>query len=89
MDVRYDARVSPAEHPCPWMRGNEDDSTEEHPWQATVMGNVPPSYSLCEHVNYVYVTELRTLLLPSMKNIVRRLVIECVADGFDTVRKAV
>ncbi|KAK0486727.1 hypothetical protein EDD18DRAFT_1360382 [Armillaria luteobubalina] len=32
--------------------------------------------------------ELRTLLLPLMRNSIRRLVIECVADGFDAVRKA-
>ncbi|KAK0470723.1 hypothetical protein IW261DRAFT_1597680 [Armillaria novae-zelandiae] len=32
--------------------------------------------------------ELPTLLLPPMKNIVRRLVIECAADGCDVVRKA-
>ncbi|PBK59289.1 hypothetical protein ARMSODRAFT_967067 [Armillaria solidipes] len=80
--------VSRAEHPCPWTRGDEDDSGEERPRQATVMGDVPPSYSLCEHANYAYMKELRTLLLPPMKNIVRRLVIECAADGYDAVRKA-
>ncbi len=80
--------VSRAEHPCPWTRGDEDDSGEERPRQATVMGDVPPSYSLCEHANYAYMKELRTLLLPPMKDIVRRLVIECAADGYDAVRKA-
>ncbi|KAK0183744.1 hypothetical protein F5146DRAFT_1080286 [Armillaria mellea] len=80
--------VSRAEHPCPWTCGDEDDSEEEHPRQATIMGDVPLSYSLCEHANYAYMKELRTLLLPPMKNIVRRLVIECAADGCDAVRKA-
>ncbi|KAK0205624.1 hypothetical protein IW262DRAFT_1422262 [Armillaria fumosa] len=77
--------------PCDqWMSGTmlEGDSGEERPRQATIMGDVPPLYSLCEHANYAYMKELRTLLLPPMKNIVRRLVIECAADGFDAVRKA-
>ncbi|KAK0207523.1 hypothetical protein IW262DRAFT_1302731 [Armillaria fumosa] len=75
--------VSRAEHPCPSMHGDEGDSDEECPRQATIMGDVPPSYSLCEHANYAYMKELRTLLLPPMKNIVRRLVIDvrCVQEA--------
>ncbi|KAK0184258.1 hypothetical protein F5146DRAFT_253909 [Armillaria mellea] len=80
--------VSCAEHPCPWTRGDEDGSGEARPRQATIMGDVPPSYSLCERANYAYMKELGTLLLPPTKNIVRRLVIECPADGCDAVRKA-
>ncbi|KAK0472229.1 hypothetical protein IW261DRAFT_1508579 [Armillaria novae-zelandiae] len=34
--------VSRAEHPCPWTRGDEDDSGEERPRQTTIMGDVPP-----------------------------------------------
>ncbi|KAK0207752.1 hypothetical protein IW262DRAFT_1418041 [Armillaria fumosa] len=80
--------VSRAEHPCPWTCADEGDSGEECPWQATIMGDVLPPYSLCEHANCTYMKELRTLLLPPMKNIVQRLVIKCAAHGFDMVRKA-
>ncbi|KAK0470969.1 hypothetical protein IW261DRAFT_913855 [Armillaria novae-zelandiae] len=82
--------VSRAEHPCPWRwtRGDEDGSGEERPRQTTIMGDVPPPYCLCEHANYAYMKELETLLLLPTKNTVRRLVIECAADGCHTVRKA-
>ncbi|KAK0470717.1 hypothetical protein IW261DRAFT_923276 [Armillaria novae-zelandiae] len=80
--------VSRGEHPCSWTRGDEDDSGEEHPWQTTIMGDAPPSYCLCEHANYTYMKELQTLLFLPTKNIVRRLVIECAADGCNAFRKA-
>ncbi|KAK0472316.1 hypothetical protein IW261DRAFT_812121 [Armillaria novae-zelandiae] len=82
--------VPRAEHPCPVTCGDDDDSGEKRPQQTTILGDVPPSYSLCERANYAYMKELRlrTLLLPPVKNILRMLVTECAADGCDAVRKA-
>ncbi|KAK0464159.1 hypothetical protein IW261DRAFT_1575309 [Armillaria novae-zelandiae] len=65
----------------------EQHAGEERPRQTTIVADVPPSYSLREYTNYAYTKELRTLLLPPMKNVIRRLVIECATDGCDVVRK--
>ncbi|KAK0462801.1 hypothetical protein IW261DRAFT_1427959 [Armillaria novae-zelandiae] len=56
--------------------------------ECNYQGDMPPSYSLCEHANYTYMKELQTLLLPPTKNMVRGLVIQCTAYGCDAVRKA-
>ncbi|KAK0470728.1 hypothetical protein IW261DRAFT_1425717 [Armillaria novae-zelandiae] len=54
------------------------------------LGNIlrPMDVCLCEHANYTYMKELRTLLLLPMKNMVRGLVIQCTAYECDAVRKA-
>lgn len=79
----------PAIHPCPWSRdlsssidspisGTDDDSKEEeHPKLSTVMGEVPPTYGLCEQSLMVYRKQLREILGPAMRNLVRKIVIEC------------
>jgi hypothetical protein len=84
-----------AEHPCPWnsdaifcMDGEEDGEDAVHPRPSTVSAEIPPSYQLCEQAYIAYQRQLRNVLLPAMKNVVRKIVIECTADGEDPVRKA-
>ncbi|KAK0472326.1 hypothetical protein IW261DRAFT_812457 [Armillaria novae-zelandiae] len=71
---------------------SREQSIEDDPFRAIMTSPLPSGAAQPKkpspHANYAYMKELRTLLLPPMKNIVRRLVIECVADGCDTVRKA-
>ncbi|OCH91079.1 hypothetical protein OBBRIDRAFT_874895 [Obba rivulosa] len=90
-----------AEHPCPWNRGAtysgavddgecEGDGTElEHPRPKTTSAPVPPTFQLCEQVYRAFMKQMRDILLPAMRNIVRRLAIECGADGIDPAVKAV
>ncbi|KAF9073354.1 hypothetical protein BDP27DRAFT_1417171 [Rhodocollybia butyracea] len=89
-----------AVHPCPWTveddearshAGSEQGNRtvdEEHPRPVTVREAIPPSRPLCEQSYHAHQKQMRTLLLPAMKNIVRRLVIECGADGVDPAIRA-
>lgn len=83
----------PAVHPCPWTV--EEDEViepqtvdEEHPRAATVREAIPPSHGLCEQSYYAHQKQMRILLLPAMKNIVRRVVIESNADSVDPAIRA-
>jgi hypothetical protein len=84
-------------HPTPWNRdavyegAMEEGVTGEmveHPRPATVNADVPPSYQLCEQAFHAFQKQMRTILLPAMTNIVRRLVIESQADGVDPAIRA-
>jgi hypothetical protein len=91
-----------AEHPCPWnhdatftgaMDGEPIEDTDAsgeavHPRPCTVSGEIPPSFQLCEQAYIAYQKQMRNIMLPAMKNVVRRLVIECGADGVDPAVKA-
>lgn len=69
-----------AEHPCPWTI--EDRKDIPHPSPAVVKAEIPPSFGLCEQAFIAHGQQLRLILLPAMKNIVRRIAIECaIADG--------
>lgn len=84
-------------HPTPWNRdamyegAMEEGITGdmvEHPRPTTFNADVPPSYQLCEQAFHAFQRQMRGILLPAMKNIVRRLVIECQADGLDPAIRA-
>lgn len=83
-----------AVHPTPWnhdatyVPAGEDGDVLEHPRPSTVNAHVPPSFHLCEQAFIAYQKQIRLILLPAMNNIVRRLVIECAADGLDPAMKA-
>ena len=55
---------------------------------ATVAVECPPTYALCELAYRAYQKQMKLLLLPAMANVVRRLAIECAADGVDPALKA-
>ncbi|XP_006460529.1 hypothetical protein AGABI2DRAFT_220564, partial [Agaricus bisporus var. bisporus H97] len=72
----------PAEHPCPWTV--EDRTNLPHPSPTVVKAEVPPSWDLCHQACFAFGQQLRLILLPAMKNIVRRIAMECaMADGKD------
>ncbi|THH23054.1 hypothetical protein EUX98_g8123 [Antrodiella citrinella] len=92
---------APAQHPCPWNRDAlysgavEDGESEsgngeelEHPRPKTVKADVPPSFQLCDQTFRCFQRSLRDVLLPAMSNLVRRIVIECAADGSDPTLRA-
>ncbi|KAF7428973.1 hypothetical protein PC9H_008210 [Pleurotus ostreatus] len=84
-------RVVRAVHPCPWALDESEvqrDGAEDHPRQAIVTADIPPSYALCEQAYNAFQRQQRTILFPAMRNIVRKLVIECGADGVDPAVKA-
>ncbi|KAL0576435.1 hypothetical protein V5O48_005540 [Marasmius crinis-equi] len=79
-----------AVHPCPWTIEADDSHTEdgaaddtEHPTAAVLDADIPPTFQLCELAFHAHRKQLRLVLLPAMKNIVRKIVIECGADGID------
>ncbi|EMD32918.1 hypothetical protein CERSUDRAFT_118352 [Gelatoporia subvermispora B] len=90
----------PSVHPCPWNRGatysgavddgeTEGDGAElDHPRPRTVGAPPPPTYQLCEHTYRAYIKQMHDILLPAMRNIVRRIAIECSADGADPTIRA-
>ncbi|KAH8103527.1 hypothetical protein BXZ70DRAFT_889154 [Cristinia sonorae] len=92
----------PAQHPCPWHRDalysgaledgeGENGSTGEeleHPRPKTVKGEVPPSFHLCDQTYRAFQKSMRDVLFPAMSNLVRRIVIECTADGTDPTIRA-
>lgn len=79
--------VVPAVHPCPWTV-DDDESCEPHPLKQTILAMTPKSYQLCDQVYRAYQKQMKLILLPAMKNLVRKLVIECTADGIDPALKA-
>lgn len=85
-------------HPTPWnrdatyegaMEESQGGEVLEHPRPGTVEADVPPSYHLCEQAFIAFQKQMRMILLPAMNNIVRRLVIECSADGVDPAMRAI
>lgn len=93
-------RLAPARHPCPWNRraiyegalddGQGDEAQElEHPRPKTHLAPHPPSYSLCEQTYRAFQRQMREILLPPLRNIVRKMVMECAADGTDPAVRAV
>ncbi|KAF4562976.1 hypothetical protein EYR40_007306 [Pleurotus pulmonarius] len=84
-------RAVRAVHPCPWALDESEmqrDSIGDHPLHAIVTADIPPSYALCEQAYNAFQRQLRNILFPAMKNIVRKLVIECGADSVDPAVKA-
>jgi hypothetical protein len=54
-----------------------EEMEESHPHWAIVVADVPPSYALCEQAFIAHGKMMRTILLPAMKNVVRKIVMEC------------
>jgi hypothetical protein len=79
------AIVVRAEHPCPWSVSADG---EDHPLPETIRSEIPPSYHLCEQSYIAYQRQMHAILLPAMRNLVRKLVLECAADGVDATLRA-
>lgn len=84
-------------HPTPWNRdstyeGAMDDNQSgevlDHPRPNTRDVEVPPSFTLCEKAFLAFQKQMKLILLPAMRNVVRRLVIEGGADGVDPTIRA-
>ncbi|KAG6829015.1 hypothetical protein H0H92_005922 [Tricholoma furcatifolium] len=78
----------PAVHPCPWTCSptlsddpSDNDQSREHPLPSTLKGSIPPTYGLCEQAFGAHQRQLKEILIPPMKNLVRKLVIECQTPG--------
>lgn len=73
----------PAVHPCPWTIDSSaiDDPSQQHPQPRIKSAPIPPSFSLCEQAFIQYGHQLCLILLPAMKNIVRRIAIECALEN--------
>ncbi|KAF8959909.1 hypothetical protein BDZ97DRAFT_1598706, partial [Flammula alnicola] len=74
--------VVPAVHPCPWARQPEptDPATgeeQQHPLKSILIAEVPPSFQLCEQAYIAHIKQMREVLGPPMRNLVRKLVMEC------------
>ena len=93
-------RLAPAQHPCPWNRcaiyegaledGQGDEAQElQHPRPKTHLVPHPPSYTLCEQTYRAFQRQMREILLPPMRNIVRKIVMESAADGTDPAIRTV
>lgn len=58
-------------------------SSPRHPKKSTICASVPPTQTLCDQAYHAHHQQLRTTLLPAMRNIVRKIVMECQeAAGF-------
>ncbi|KAJ7678643.1 hypothetical protein B0H17DRAFT_1206701 [Mycena rosella] len=87
-----DARVK-AVHPVPWAvsppsspspaAAPPDAPTDVHPGPAPPP---PPTYALAEAAHTAHVRQLRAVLLPAFRNVVRRLVVECALDAAEGAR---
>lgn len=82
-----------AVHPCPWAieRGadegdytasNSGSGEEAHPRWDTVVEPGPLTFSQAEQTYHAHQKQMRIALLPAMRNVVRKLVIECGAAAF-------
>ncbi|KAI0073578.1 hypothetical protein K474DRAFT_1720569 [Panus rudis PR-1116 ss-1] len=92
--------VVPAYHPCPWnpdavYHGGLADGTSEadaehtiHPTAKTTRVETIPTVMLNEQAEVAFRRSMRDIMLPAMSNLVRRIVIECTADGVDPALRA-
>ncbi|KAG6889067.1 hypothetical protein C0995_004111 [Termitomyces sp. Mi166 len=76
----------PAVHPCPWTcspssDSGQDDETGVHPLPSTLKGTIPPTFGLCEQAFSAHQRQLKEILIPPMRNLVRKIVIECQTPG--------
>ncbi|KAJ7165748.1 hypothetical protein C8R46DRAFT_1274917 [Mycena filopes] len=51
---------------------------QRHPARS---GPPPPSYQLAEAAHHAHCRQMRTLLLPAFRNVVRRIIVECALDA--------
>ena len=92
-------RLAPARHPCPWNRraiyegalddGQGDEAQElPHPRPKTHGVPHPPTYALAQQTYYAFQRQMREILLPPMRNLIRKLMMESTLDGFDAAMRA-
>ncbi|KAF6743358.1 hypothetical protein DFP72DRAFT_827991, partial [Ephemerocybe angulata] len=60
----------------------QEEEEETHPRWETVVATYPPTFHLCEQAYQVAQRQMRTILLPAMKNVVRKIIMECGAASF-------
>ena len=61
---------------------DEVEVEKDHPKKSTITPEISPSYSLCERAYVAHQRQMRLVLLPSLKNVVRQLVTEfAVSEG--------
>ena len=53
-----------------------EEVEKDHPKKSTITPEISPSYSLCERTYVAHQRQMRVVLLPSLKNVVRHLVTE-------------
>lgn len=66
--------------PTPAARALAPATPGCHPGPSTPL---PPVYALAEAAHNAHVKNMRTVLLPVFKNLVRRLIVECTLDAAD------
>lgn len=68
-------------HPLPWAREVDpqlvSNGDEQHPTSTTIAAEAPPTYALCEQAYLAHMKAMREILGPPMRNLVRKLVMEC------------
>ena len=78
-----------AVHPCPWNRecsGDNTDDDDQHPRGSIVNSAIPPTFSLCEQAYGAYMKQMREILAHPLRNLVRKIVMECTiqtAKGYE------
>ncbi|KAG5634043.1 hypothetical protein H0H81_003654 [Sphagnurus paluster] len=78
-----------AVHPCPWTRDASSfgstpppgDEEDVHPRAAVLSADIPPTYLLCEQAFIAHQRQLKVVLIAAMRNLVRKIVIECQTPG--------
>jgi hypothetical protein len=74
----------PAVHPLPWLASDAGD----HPSEATVRTELCPTKQIAGQAGEAFYASMKNVLKPAMENIVRRIIIECAADGADPALRA-
>ncbi|KAG5644311.1 hypothetical protein DXG03_008729 [Asterophora parasitica] len=78
-----------AVHPCPWTRDASsfgsspppEEDVDSHPTRATLKGEIPPSFALCEQAFIAHSRQMKVVLGAAMRNLVRKIVVECQTRG--------
>ena len=69
--------LGPSSDPTEFGMDVKSEEEESHPRWETVVANGPPTYALCEQAFTAHQKQIRAILLPAMRNIVRKLIMEC------------
>jgi hypothetical protein len=62
-------------------RHPQQQQQHAHPRPTTIKAPIPPTFRLCQQAFLAHQAQLRTVLIPAMRNLVRKLVIECSTPG--------
>ena len=66
-------------HPCSWTL-TEEELNAPHPSPSIRQSSPPPSFNMCSTAHDAFKRQMRSVLFPAMRNIVRRVVIECAVE---------